>query len=117
MTHWRAMQDNTNKYAAAFDLQGKDVTLAIKEVKSEQVDSQNGDKKRKVIIYFDGARKPMLSNTTNCKTIASLYGTDVEKWKGKAITLYPTTTSAFGEIVECIRVRPVAAAASQAAAE
>jgi hypothetical protein len=117
MSHWRTLQDNTNKYVAAFDLAGKDVTLTIKEVKSELVEAQTGDKKRKVIVYFNGAKKPMLANTTNCKTIASLYGTDVEAWKGKAITLYPTTTSAFGEIVECIRVRPIASAPSQAVAE
>ena len=115
MPHFRELMDNDNKYVAAFDLKGKDVTLTIKDVKSEKVESNKGDAKRKVIVYFDAAKKPFLANTTNCKTIAALYGTDVEMWKGKAITLYPTTTSAFGEVVECIRVRPVAGVASAVA--
>jgi type 1 fimbria pilin len=108
MSHWRTLQDNDNRYVASFDLQGKDVTVTIKDVKSEKVDQQKGGQKRKVIIYFDGKEKPFLANTTNCKTIASMYGTEVEKWSGKSITLFPTTTSAFGEVVECIRVRPAA---------
>jgi hypothetical protein len=100
---------------AAYELGGKDVTLRIKSVTSESVDSNKGDKKRKVIIAFDGAKKPFLSNTTNNKTIASLYGTDTSGWVGKYVTLYPTTTSAFGEVVDCLRVRPVAGVASAAA--
>ncbi len=117
MPHWRTMQDNDNRFVAAFDLGGKDVTLTIKEVKTEKVDSQKGESKRKVAVYFDGARKPLLANVTNCKTIANLYGTDTDRWKGKTITLYPTTTSAFGEVVECIRIRPIVGASSAAVAE
>ncbi len=116
MSHWRSLQDNDNRYVAAFDLAGKEVTLAIKEVKSETVESQKGGNKRKVIIYFEGAKKPFLANATNCKTIAKLYGTDADRWAGKSITLYPTTTAAFGDDnVECIRVRPFAPARKAAA--
>lgn len=113
MPHWREMQDNNNRYVAAFDLKGKDWTLRIVEVKSEQVDNQKGDKKRKVVVYFEKAEKPFLSNTTNCKTIASLYGTNVDGWKGRSVTLYPTTTTAFGEVVDCIRVRPMKPGAAE----
>ena len=106
MAHWRTMQDNTNRYVAAFDLQQKDITVTISDVKSESVEGQKGDKKRKVIIYFDGKDKPFLANTTNCKTIATMYGVDADKWKGKRITIYPTVVQAFGEQVEAIRVPP-----------
>lgn len=114
MPHWREMQDNNNRYVAAFDLKGKEVTVKIADVKSEKVDDVKGNSKRKVIVYFERAEKPFLSNTTNCKTIAALYGTNVDGWKGKSITLYPTTTSAFGEVVDCIRVRPTAPRAAAA---
>jgi hypothetical protein len=41
------------------------------------------------------------------RTIGSIYGTFVaDKWVGKTITLYPTTTSMAGRTVECIRIRP-----------
>jgi len=102
------MQDNDNRYVAAFELKGKDVTLKIAEIKSESVEGGKSAKKRKVIIYFDGAKKPLLSNTTNNKTIASLYGSNADAWVGKLVTIYPTTCDAFGESgVECIRVRPM----------
>jgi len=111
------MQDNDNRYVAAFELKGKDVTRTIKEIKTEEVESNKGGKKRKIIIYFEGAKKPFLSVTTNNKTIAGMYGPDVSGWIGKSITLYPTTCPAFGEITDCIRVRPVIPAAVAAVAE
>lgn len=106
MTHWRTLQDSDNRYVAAYELGGKDVTLKIKSAASASVEGPKGAK-RKLIITFEGARKPFLSNATNCKTIAAMYGTDVENWVGKAITLFPTTTSSPDGVVECLRVRPV----------
>jgi len=107
MTHWRTLQDSDNRYVAAFELGGKDVTLKIKSAGSASVEGKNGSK-RKLIIQFEGAKKPFLANATNCKTIAAMYGTDVENWVGKSITLFPTTTASPDGVVECIRVRPVA---------
>jgi hypothetical protein len=99
--------DSDNRYVAAYELGGKDVTLKIKAAGSASVDGPKGAK-RKLIVTFEGARKPFLANATNCKTIAAMYGTDVENWVGKTITLFPTTTSSPDGVVECIRVRPVA---------
>lgn len=48
---------------------------------------------------------PLLLNKTNAKTIAQLYGRRPANWVGKLIALYPSTTEAFGETVDCIRVR------------
>jgi len=106
VTHWRTLMDSDNRYVAAYELGGKDVTLRIKTTATGSVDGPKGAK-RKAIITFDGARKPFLANATNCKTIASMYGTDVEAWVGKSITLYATTTSSPDGVVECIRIRPV----------
>ena len=44
----------------------------------------------------------------NAKIIAKLHGNDVDGWVGKAIALYATTCDAFGETVECVRVRKAA---------
>jgi hypothetical protein len=108
--------DSDARYVAAYELGGKDVTLTIKAVGSAQVEGPKGNKK-KLIITFDGARKPFLSNATNCKVIASLYGSDADLWVGKAITLYPTTTSSPDGTVDCIRIRPVAGVAVASVAE
>jgi len=48
---------------------------------------------------------PLLLNKTNAKTIAQLYGKRPADWVGKLITLYPTTTEAFGKTQDCIRIR------------
>ena len=108
--HWRTYMDSDNRYVAAYELGGKDVTLRIKTVSSADVEGAKG-KKKKLIINFEGARKPFLANPTNCKVIAQLYGNEAEAWVGKAITLFATTTSSPDGVVDCIRVRPVAGVA------
>ena len=107
MTHWKSMVDR--EWLFAFDLQGKDVTLTIDRVEAGNVTGTGGKKTRKPVVHFREGKekKPLALAVTNCKAIAGLYGNDVEQWVGKRITLYPTTTTFAGEVVECIRVRPV----------
>jgi len=93
-------------YIFAFDLQGRDVTVTIEKVTAGELTALGGRKSKKPICYFRGKQKPLALNSTNCKTIAALYGNDTEAWIGKRITLYPTTTQMAGETCECIRVRP-----------
>lgn len=104
MSDIRAMFDD--KYIKAWDLNGKDVTLVIKGVKAEVL--KNGkNEARKPIIYFERAKKGFACNKTNQKVISRFYGHDTREWIGKAITLYPTTTTFGHEEVDCIRVRNV----------
>ena len=49
---------------------------------------------------------PLALNKTNAKTIARLYGNDPRKWEGRLIALYPDKAEAFGQMVDCIRIRP-----------
>ncbi len=71
---------------------------------------EDGKKSKKPVAYFRGKDRGLALNSTNCKTIAKMYGNDTDKWAGKLVTLYPTTTNAFGQTVECIRIRPSAPA-------
>lgn len=93
-------------YLAAFDLNGKDATVTIARVEGKELTGSGGRKAKKPVIWFEGKEKGMALNKTNGKTIASLYGNDTTAWIGKAITIYPTTTSMGGETVDCLRVRP-----------
>jgi len=105
MPHWKSMMDKEFLYA--FDLKGRDVTLTIDRVSAGKL--KNGKKEsKKPLCYFVEPRdkRPLALNATNCKTIAKLYGNDTDEWRGKRITLYPTTTEMAGETVECIRIRP-----------
>jgi hypothetical protein len=104
MADYRTMFDSDFLYA--FHLQGREHTLTIARVQGGEVTGSGGKKSRKPLCYFEGKQKPLALNKTNCKTIAALYGNDADKWRGKAITIYPTTTSFGNEQVECVRVRP-----------
>jgi hypothetical protein len=93
-------------YMAAFEFEGKDLTLTIARVEGKMLKSQRGEE-LKPVIWFEGRMRALVANKTNSKTIAAMYGTHVEDWVGKKITLYPTTTTAGDQgVVDCIRVRP-----------
>lgn len=95
-------------YLFAFDLQGKDCTVTIERVTGGEIKGTGGKKSKKPLCYFRESKdkRPLGLNSTNCKTIAVMYGNDTAEWVGKRVTLYPTTTNFGGETVDCIRVRP-----------
>jgi hypothetical protein len=107
MPHWRNMMSSDKLHAA--DLQGRDHVVVIESVKQGEYPDHE-DARKKILrpdLYFRGKKKPLGLNSTNARAIARLIGSNkTEEWIGKAITIYPTTTIAFGEEHECIRVRP-----------
>lgn len=92
-------------YVGAWDLKGDTVVTIDKVVPSEEIIGSDGKKDSKPIVYFKGATKKMILNKTNAKSIAKALGHDTEDWNGRKITLFPDTCKAFGEVVECVRVR------------
>jgi hypothetical protein len=106
MPHWRHMMSSDKLYAA--DLMGREHTVEIdRVVQGEYPDMEDPKKKLlKPDVWFVGKKKPLGLNSTNARAISALLGTPVtEEWAGRFITLYPTTTRAFGETHECIRVK------------
>ncbi len=94
------------EYLYAFDLQGKDVTVVIESVKGGTLVGTGGKSNKKPVLRFKGKEKALALNITNARVIAALYGGfDTELWIGKAVTLYPTTTTFGSQTVECIRIR------------
>lgn len=111
MAHWRSLIEKD--YLGAWDLvdragKPKDYTLKIVAVESRALKTKQTPKgKRKAVIRFEGADKAFVSNSTNCESIEGMYGSDIEGWKGKLITLYQTTCDVGPKRnVPCIRVRP-----------
>lgn len=106
MPHYKLFFDRD--YIFACDLQGKDVTLTIERVTAGELTAIGGRKSKKPLCFFrEGkSRKPLALNSTNCKTIAAMYGSDTSDWIGKRVTLYPTQTQMGNETVDCIRIRP-----------
>ena len=95
-------------FIGAWDLKDKDVTVTIKSVKGGELTAPGGKKSKKPVIYMNNTEKGFAINSTNGKTIATMYGNFVQDWVGKRITLYKSTTRNpdGGGQVECIRVRP-----------
>ena len=103
-------------YLGAVDLHGKDAVLTMRRVIVEGLKTERGEEK-KPVLYFEETKakaekagtpdkeKRLVLNKTNAMQIAKLHGYELDGWKGKRVTLYPTTAQAFGKTVECIRVR------------
>lgn len=106
-THWKKL--NNPDYLGSYAFQpGEEKTVTIKEVKREMVfNPSGGGKEECTVAYFNEAIKPLILNTTNCKTISKVWGTPyIEDWKGLRITLRVKKVSAFGEMVDAVRVSP-----------
>jgi len=115
--HWRTLIEKD--FLGAWDLRDpktekpRDFTLKIATVQAEALWTRGAKNARgKCVIRFHGAKKAFVVNTTNCETIAGMYGDDVDQWVGKLITLYPSTTTMPDKKtkqrvkVPCVRVRP-----------
>jgi hypothetical protein len=115
--HWKKMTETEN--LGAWDLadasgKPKDFTLEIAKVVPgviKSLERPKGDKRP--FIHFKGAKKPLVCNATNAKTITAIAGSgDVDKWVGLRVTLYATMVKAKGgEAVQGIRIRPLRASA------
>lgn len=102
-THWKKL--TSPNYLGSWSFQpGEEKTVTIKEVKREIVTNQNG-KEECTVAYFDEDVKPLILNKTNCDMIARVWGTPyIEDWSGRRIALKVKKISAFGEMVDAVRV-------------
>ena len=95
-----------SKYICAADLDGKTATVTIEAVKPEMMRMKDNTQQKKYIVYFVGKEKALVLNKTNAYAIAeALHEKDAAKWVGCKVSIYPTTCSAFGATVDCIRVK------------
>ncbi len=93
-------------YLSAIEFKGKDVTLTITNITREELHTNANETKLCWVFAFKETKKRfILSAKANEQSLARLYGTQAKEWIGKQITLYPTKCKAFGETVDCIRIR------------
>ena len=90
-THWKKLinPDYIGAYALNPD---EDLTVTIDYVQREQVTGSGGKKEECTVAHLVG-QKPLILNVTNSKTIAKLYGSYIEDWSGKQITLTGSSSS------------------------
>lgn len=92
-------------YLKAADLGGRDVTVRIKSIEPRHELKTNRGTEFKPVVTFHGTDKKWVLNKTNAKTIAKIYGPEATGWIGKSVTLFSAEVSAFGEMVDAVRVR------------
>jgi len=100
-----------SKYLKAADLGDRHIKLIMNRVELEDI----GDDQKKPVLYFTKAKKGLVLNKTNAKTIATAYGDDMDEWDGKEVILYPAMVDFRGDQVEAIRVRIAKAVAAPVA--
>lgn len=104
-THWKKL--NNPDYLGAYELMGvtEELKVKIKEVKKMPVKGMDG-KEEQCTVAFLYNQKPLILNSTNCKTIAKIYETPfIEEWKDKEIILYVAKIKAFGDVVDALRIK------------
>jgi hypothetical protein len=107
-TDCRSLFDS--KYLGSWDVAGKkDAVLVIDRCEGQTIKGTTGEEKKAPVLYFrnvSDTKKGMVLNKTNTKTLIKLHGAFIEDWPGKRIAIYAGRTNAFGEEVDCLRIRP-----------
>ena len=109
LTHWK--KTFNPDFLGAHDFQpGEEINAKIEGFNEAQEVTGTGGKKEIVTALFLEGFKPLILNRTNAKLISkALKSPYMENWTGQLITLYVQPgVKAFGDVVDAIRVRPVA---------
>lgn len=105
-------------FLGSWDVPDKgDLVLTIDHAERNEVQNQKGTDV-KLTIHFVEDFKPMILNKTNSDRISKAVGSKkVEDWKGKAISIYVETVSAFGGTTDALRIRDYAPKVERAVCE
>ena len=109
MTNWKKLMNKN--YLGSWDVEnGKDLILTIRGARQEKVKNPQGKEEECLVVDFvESEYKPMIINSTNGTNIEKATGTPyIEQWSGHKISLFTAKVSAFGDIVDAIRIRPTA---------
>lgn len=94
------------RYLSGDDLD-EEVIVTIDRVVMESFrDPRTRVETRKPVMYFQRAKRGLIVNRTNWRTVADLYGDESDNWTGKRIVLAPTMVDAYGKQTKAVRVRP-----------
>lgn len=102
MTAWQTMFKGT--YISATEFDGKKPTVTIKKITKQELESEDGQKKEKMTIWFENWTRGFVPSKTVAMCIAAMWGDQIEGWIGKRITLYATQVKLGKKMVPGIRV-------------
>ncbi len=89
-----------SKYLKASDLQGRSISVKIREVVSETIGQD-----QRTVMYFVGKQKGMVVNRTNGMTIAEIWGPETDAWIGGELEIFSMKVPYQGKLTDGLRVR------------
>ena len=94
-----------SKYVGSDDLRGNHVTVTIQELKLESLKDRNGLQQMKPVLYFQNAKKGLVINKTNLKSLQAILGSKNSRdWVGKKIVLFSIPVQFGDEMRQGIRI-------------
>jgi hypothetical protein len=78
-----------NRFLKAGELQGKKVTLTIKDIDLDNLVDSDGKEKVKGVVSFEGTPKQIALNKTNGLCLRAMFGKKLSEWMGKKVILFP----------------------------
>ena len=93
-----------NRFLKADILQGKKVTLTVKNIIGEELTGDDEKAQLKWILQFVERPLELVIPKVNGECFRRMFGSDPHMAIGKRVTLFPTKTKAFGQVVDCIRI-------------
>lgn len=105
LTHWKKLTNPD--YLGSYDFsQGEERIVTVKKVVREMITGTGGKKEECTVCYFEENYKPMILNSTNAKAITKLAESPfIEEWQGKSFKIVVARISAFGEMVDALRIK------------
>ena len=95
------------RYLSGDDLDGEVIVTIDRVVMESFRDPRTRQESRKPVMYFQRAKRGLIVNRTNWRTVADLYGDESDNWTGKRIALAPAMVDAYGKQTKAVRVKPV----------
>lgn len=78
-----------NRFLKAGELQGKRVTLTIKDIDLDNLVDSDGREKIKGVISFEQTPKQIALNKTNGICLRAMFGKKLTEWIGKRVIIFP----------------------------
>ena len=93
-----------NRFLKADLLKGQKVTLTVKNIIGEELTGDDEKAQLKWILQFVERPLELVIPKVNGECFRRMFGNDPHAGVGKRVTLFPSKTKAFGQVVDCIRI-------------
>lgn len=95
------------RFIKSADLRGKDATVTITGILTEELPQANGAPRLRGIVSFAETKKGLVLNRTNAECLKGMFGRETDVWIGKRVTLFPAPfNDPFGgDQTTCLRIR------------